>query len=146
MARKKKPRKEESAEVPIASMIDVVFLLLIYFIVTMKPTLDQAWVAVNLPGPPDPNAPQSDEIPPPPIDIYVQSGNYMYRNNVMNLKQMEAELKNIKAMNDNDPDVPINIKVSLKARHVKLVELLDLMTKLGLQNFNLHSLKQETSR
>ena len=146
MARKRRKRKEEKAEVPIASMIDVVFLLLVYFIVTMKPTLDQAWVAVNLPGPPDPNATPPDEIPPPPIDIYIQSGNYMYRNNALSLSQMESELKNIRAMNGGDSDMAINIKVSLKARHSKLIDLLDLLSKVGLTNFNLHSLKQVTSK
>ncbi|NQZ56225.1 MAG: biopolymer transporter ExbD [Lentisphaeraceae bacterium] len=144
MARKKKGRKEEKADVPIASMIDVVFLLLVYFIVTMKPTLDQAWVAVNLPGPTPPTV--SEEIPPPPIDVFVHSGEYMYRNNSLNLAELETELRNVHAMHGGDDDVAINIKVSLKARHAKLISLLDLLSKVGLQNFNLHSLKQETSR
>jgi len=140
MARKKKKRDEADADVPIAAMIDVVFLLLIYFIVTIKTTIDQAWVAVNLPGPP---AEPPPETPPPPIDIFVQSDSYIYMNGQKSLDDMEGTLRNIKAMNNED--VMVNIKVSLKARHHKLVDLLDLLSKVGLKNFNLHSLKGPVS-
>ena len=141
MARKKKAKKDENSEVPIASMIDVVFLLLIYFIVTMKTTIDQAWVAVNLPGPP---AEPPEVEPPPPIDVYVQSTGYIFQNQEKSLEQMESTLRGLKAANGDE--AMVNINVSLKAKHANLVDLLDLLSKVELKNFNLHSLKGPVSR
>jgi len=133
-------KKKNSTDkgVPISAMIDVVFLLLIYFIVTIKTTIDQAWVAVSLPG-----TGPTHGTPKQSVDVFVQSGEYVYQNNTKNLAQLEAVFKSLKELNDED--VVINIKVSLKARHNKLVDLLDLLSKVGLKNFNLHSLKDPLS-
>lgn len=142
MAKKKKKDRSEEAEVPIAAMIDVTFLLLIYFIVTSKEIVDEAWVSVNLPGPPPPE--KVEEEPPPSIDIFVQSDRYIYQGNDKDLDDMEKTLMGIgSAMGE---DVTINVKVSLKAHHEKLVLLLDRMNKANLQNFNLHSLKEPLSQ
>ena len=61
MARRKPP---EPTEVPMSAMIDVVFLLLIFFIATKKPTIAETHVAINLPAPSV--AKQSDT---PPLDL-----------------------------------------------------------------------------
>ena len=142
MAKRKKKDYSEESEVPIAAMIDVTFLLLIYFIVTSKEIVDEAWVSVNLPGPPPPDA-HVDE-PPPTIDVFVQSDRYVYQGNNKDLDDMERTLIGIgSAMGE---DVVINVKVSLKAKHERLVLLLDRMNKAGLQKFNLHSLKEPLSQ
>ncbi|NCU27823.1 biopolymer transporter ExbD, partial [Candidatus Nomurabacteria bacterium] len=39
------------AEVPLSAMIDVVFLLLIYFIVSQKPIVEDTHLAIDLPAP-----------------------------------------------------------------------------------------------
>lgn len=142
MANKKKKDRSEESEVPIAAMIDVTFLLLIYFIVTSKEIVDEAWVSVNLPGPPPPD--QIEQEPPPTIDVFVQSDRYVYQGNDKDLDDMERTLMGIgSAMGE---DVTINVKVSLKAEHERLVLLLDRMNKAGLNNFNLHSLKEPLSQ
>ena len=51
MARKKSNIDEKAAEVPLSSMIDVVFLLLIYFILTQKPVIEDVHLQVDLPAP-----------------------------------------------------------------------------------------------
>ena len=141
MAKKKKKDRSEEAEVPISAMIDVVFLLLIYFIVTSKEIIDEAWVSVNLPGPP-PETPESD--PPPTIDVFVQSDRYIYQGSNRDLDEMDRILSGIgSAMGE---DVTINVKVSIKAEHEKLVLLLDRMNKAGLANFNIHTLKPQLSQ
>ncbi|MCM8542738.1 MAG: biopolymer transporter ExbD [Lentisphaeraceae bacterium] len=141
---RKKPKKDrsEEAEVPISAMIDVVFLLLIYFIVTSKEIVDEAWVSVNLPGPPPPDQPKIE--PPPTIDIFVQSDRYIYQGNDRSLDEMERTLMGLGAAMGED--VTINIKVSLKAKHQMLVLLLDRMNKHKLSKFNLHTLKDPLSQ
>ena len=44
-------KKNETLAVPMSSMIDIVFLLLIYFIVTMEDEIPEAHLAINLPSP-----------------------------------------------------------------------------------------------
>lgn len=140
---RKKPKKDrsEDAEVPISAMIDVVFLLLVYFIVTSKEVVDEAWVSVNLPGPPPPDIKME---PPPTIDIFVQSDRYIYQGNDRSLDEMERTLMGLGAAMGQD--VTINIKVSLKAKHQMLVLLLDRMNKHKLSKFNLHTLKSPLSQ
>ena len=41
MGKKRKRIEVAEAEVPMSSMIDIVFLLLIYFILTQKPIIDE---------------------------------------------------------------------------------------------------------
>ena len=67
MARKKKIKLENtvSASVPLSSMIDVVFLLLIYFIMTQKPVVEDIYLQLNLPSPNA--APTDSDKEPPPI-------------------------------------------------------------------------------
>ena len=141
MAKKKKKDRSEDCEVPIAAMIDVTFLLLIYFIVTAKEIVVEAWVSVNLPGPPPPE--QVPEEPPPTIDIFVQSDRYVYQGNDKELTSIEQTLVGLfAAMGD---EAIINVKISLEAKHENLVLLLDRMNKVGLKKFNLHSLKEQLS-
>lgn len=139
---RKKPKKDrsEDAEVPISAMIDVVFLLLIYFIVTSKEIVDEAWVSVNLPGPPPPNQPEIE--PPTTVDIFIQSDRYIYQGNDRSLDELERTLMGFGVMGD----VTVNIKVSKKAKHSMLVLLLDRMNKHKLEKFNLHTLKDPLSQ
>ncbi len=63
MARKKvQIDNSVSAAVPLSAMIDVVFLLLIYFIMTQKPVVEDIYLQLNLPAP-NPATSSSDEPP-----------------------------------------------------------------------------------
>ncbi len=65
MARKKvKLNNDVMAAVPLSSMIDVVFLLLIYFIFTQKPVVEDVYLALDLPAP---NAASASSSKPPAI-------------------------------------------------------------------------------
>jgi len=71
MARKRRKMKFPEAEVPLSAMIDVTFLLLIYFVVTQKPIIEETYLGVDLPAPGKPRA----EKPPMlfTIDVNKQS-------------------------------------------------------------------------
>ncbi len=140
MAKKAKKDYATSCDVPIAAMIDVVFLLLIYFILNAKEVVDEAWVAVNLPGPPDPRV--KVDTPPQTVDIFVQSDAYYYQGNRKNLEEMERTIMGFTAMTE----VTVNIKVSTKAKHSSLVLLLDRLNKHKLEKFNIHTLKPQLSQ
>lgn len=62
MARKRKIKLENSvaAAVPLSSMIDVVFLLLIYFIMTQKKVVEDVYLQSDLPSPQSNNSSSSN--------------------------------------------------------------------------------------
>lgn len=128
--------KSERCEVPVSAMIDVVFLLLVYFILTSTETIDEAFVQVNLPGPPD--DPLKIKEPKNLIDIYVLEDTYQLMGKRYSLTEMDNYLV---AAADAFDDVTVNVKVSKAATHDKLVLLLDSLNKAKLSKFSLHTLR-----
>jgi biopolymer transport protein ExbD len=130
----KKKRVPEQAEVPMSSMIDVVFLLLIYFIVTQKDEVSEAHLAVNLPSP---NVAQKQENPPRPIELTVLRDKILLRGRAMTVKQIHDTLE---PFAKEDPDLTVMIKTSTNAYNGELVSVLDLCRSLGLTKLNVATL------
>lgn len=158
MAKKKKKKGGGPDEVPIASMIDVTFLLLMYFVVTQQPTLEEAHVAMNMPSPS--SAPPSDEEPPMTLDIFVtrqglsddaikadvdgtQLKYYKFMGNQYTYDEVVAMVGSQAATSD---DITVNIKTAVNVRHKILVKLLDACTKHNLSNLNIFALKEAFAR
>lgn len=66
---KRRRRKTEVAQLNMTSMIDVVFQLLIYFIVTVNFVIDEGVLITNLPEVGNPPVPP----PPPPIKVRLEA-------------------------------------------------------------------------
>lgn len=134
MALKKKGKKGQSRiEVPMASMIDVVFLLLIYFIVTHKEELSEAHLAVNLPsGGSTQEAPEARLL-----EITVRPGVIALRGKVMTEDQLRDTLTRFAK---TDPDQTVLIKVDSKASTGQLVRVLDICNEANLTQLNVVSL------
>jgi biopolymer transport protein ExbD len=130
----KQRRVPEQADVPMSSMIDVVFLLLIYFIVTQKDEVSEAHLAVNLPSP---NVAQKKENPPRPIELTVLRGKVQLRGRTMTIKQIHDTLEPFAKA---DPELTVMIKTSMKAYNGDLVSVLDLCRSLGLTQLNVATL------
>ena len=65
MGLRRKKDKKDAIDVPMSAVIDVVFLLLIYFILTYKEEIPEAHLQVNLPQPTPP--PEEIKEEPPQI-------------------------------------------------------------------------------
>ncbi len=134
MALKKKGKKGQGRiEVPMASMIDVVFLLLIYFIVTHKEELSEAHLAVNLPS-----GGSTREAPDVRLlEIAVRPGVIALRGKVMTEEQLRETLTRF---GETDPDQTVLIKVDSKASTGQLVRVLDICNEANLTQLNVVSL------
>ena len=141
MARKKTNIDEKAAEVPLSSMIDVVFLLLIYFITTQKEVVTEGDLNVSLPAPG--SASSENENPPQPLSIDVirfdqdtdQLGYYGVGDGAtMTPSQLLAYLMKIGKLN---PDTTVLINCDPNARHKKLVDLLDMCAQAKLTKLNI---------
>lgn len=120
-----------------SAMIDVVFLLLVYFVLTKKPDIPEVHMAINLPSP-NP-ATQPDEPPPTTLEIHVLAGErYMLQGTKqVSLQALENYLLDFAAFGT---DQTVMIKVEPEAREAALVNVLDRCSKANLSNLNVLSL------
>lgn len=167
MARKRKKIEGEAAEPPMAAMIDVVFLLLIYFIITQKDVIPEAHLAVNLPTPSRSNTVLDDKPLLIELEALPPKGGYdRYQLKPPNMGR--AILGRIKWGRDKDgktveiphedgqwalikkkvagyakqgESITVQIKTAHLAKSRQLVKLLDLCKGNKLENLNLQAFK-----
>lgn len=70
--RRRRNKESDEAEVNMTPMLDIVFIMLIFFIVTAN-FLDEQGIDMQQPPPPPPNQPESE--PKPVITVYVDDRN-----------------------------------------------------------------------
>ena len=128
--------KHEKAKVPISAMIDVTFLLLVFFIVTSKEIIHEAYVAVNLPGKSDKSTPETDREMT--LELHIYKDSYEISGNTLTLSKMKSFLSVYSEFAD---ECVVNVKVSEEASHQRLVDALDVMYGAGLKSFGIYTLK-----
>jgi len=133
--RKKKKGDAQVVQVPMSSMIDVVFLLLIYFIVTQKDEIQEAHLAVNLPAP---SAPSKPEEKPTLLELEVHPGRIMLQGVVRPPEMIKETLAYLAKL---DSDQTVIVKTNVMARTAELVTALDLCKGVGFTKLNVVTLK-----
>ena len=107
----------------------LILSLLVLLISSCEEKVNDAWISVNLPESP----PEKENKEEKAIDLFVYKNHYEYQKKEHSLEEIGLELKKF------DKEIALNIKISKKAGHDKLVKLLDLANKLDLIKFNLHT-------
>lgn len=122
--------------IPMSAMIDVTFLLLIYFLITRRDDIPEAHLAVNLPSPKT----EADQVEERPslLEIEVRPGALYLQKAPRTPAQLEATLRTLAAY---DPDQTVIVKTSPEARTRELVQVLDLCRGAGFTRLNLLTLK-----
>ena len=127
MRTKKGKRGGAEAEVPLSSMIDVVFLLLIYFIVTQKPILTNTFLQVDMPTR---RGSAIEMTAPLVVDVRKADGeDYSLMGNRIGKEQLFEYLG---ALAKNDPEQLVIVNCGPNAKHQKLISLLDGCAAIGL--------------
>ena len=134
MARKRRGIDAPEGELEMTPMIDVVFQLLIYFIVTIKPVDVVTNLDVFRPAP-NPNHPP-DTKPPNLLRIGVYQDGYTLNDNPVSLDAMDTALARIARI---DAGQTIMVTVSAFSEHGALVRALDLCAKNGLKSLSIVS-------
>jgi len=137
MALTRRRNTDNALQVPMSPMIDVVFLLLIYFIVTYQKEIPEAHLAVKLPGAPEKEEKQPEK-PPSLLELEVHPSAYVLRGKMLSL---ETITKTLTSIADSDPDVTVIIKVSARTETRRLIHLLDICKGVGLRNLNVVTIK-----
>ena len=134
MASERKRPEMPGAELEMTPMIDVVFQLLIYFIVTIKPIDVITNLDVFRPAP-DKTA-KKDEPPPNPFRIGVYQDGYTVNDSPASPEALNISLAKMASI---DAGQTIMITVSAFSEHGMLVKALDLCAKNGLRSLSVVS-------
>lgn len=132
--RKRKRASLEAGEVQMTAMIDVVFQLLIYFIVTIKPVDVVAHLDVFRPSPEKKQ--EQLQTPPKMIRIQIYPDGFTINDRAVGLREMEVLLARLAGI---DTKQTIMIMATALSRHEDLIRVLDLCAKSGLQNLSVVS-------
>lgn len=127
--------KGEDPKLDMTPMIDCVFQLLIFFIVTLKPEDIIAHLDVNRPAP-DAKA-KSDETPEDLIQIMIFRDGYTINNRSVSLSSLQGVLGKLASLSLTQT---ILIKCAADSPHEKLVDVLDLCSLVGLKNLSVMSM------
>ena len=136
MARRRVKRSTEVPALQMTPMIDVVFQLLIFFIITLKAEDLLSHLDVSRPAP---DSKQTKETEVELVDILVghlQTG-FSMKGRILTKDELDKRLREISAV---DKKVPILIKCTGPSRHGKLVEVLDICAKYKLTNLSVFSM------
>jgi len=103
-------KKTEALAVPMSSMIDIVFLLLIYFIVTMEDEIPEAHLSINLPSP---GSKKENDSQPKLLELQVYKNELRLRGKLMSYDEIDSFFKRFGNM---DKDTTVMVQVSQHAR------------------------------
>lgn len=113
-------RQAESAEIDLTPMLDVVFILLIFFIVTSTFAREES---IGLEPPPPPAPDQADQPQVPAILIYVDESNLITVNG--RLADISSVRANIERVIAETPNSSVIIQAHPKAKSGVIVKIRD---------------------
>lgn len=115
-------------EVNMTSLIDVVLLLLIFFMVSTS-FVKQSQISIRLPEA-ESSAPVEET--PTQIDIMItEQGTYLVNNRELVNSRPETIRNALQRVSDGDASLPLTISADANARHQHVVTAMDVAGKLG---------------
>ena len=139
MAKKKERVKSEGVALDMTPMIDVVFQLIIFFVVTLKQEDILSHLDAMAPSP-DSKAAPAEKIENVTIDIYnpKQGGEgFLMNKTPVSYKQLDAEIRRAAR---NSKSSTVLLRCTKDSPHSLLVKALDLCNKYGMTNLAIFSL------
>lgn len=138
-----RPNRSEPPDINLTPLIDVVFLLLIFFMVstTFK---EDARIKVQLPEA------QGEDVPavePQVLEIVIDGAGTFYVNERMVVDRGLSTLKKaIAGAAGEDREIPVVIKADAKTPHQAVMTVLDAASQLGLLHFAFAATRPDTSQ
>ena len=135
MAYKRKGMQQEKVELSMTPMIDVVFQLLIFFVVTLK---QEDIFAKLTAARPSPNPNQAETLnQDPPISVEVGRQGYIFNGAYVNKNSLDARIKSVASYSKK---AMIVIKCTKDSPHGYLVDVLDICYKYGMTSLSIFSM------
>lgn len=137
-----RPRKDDSPDINLTPLIDVVFLLLIFFMVstTFK---DDARIQVQLPEAQGEEAPAEE---PKVLEVIIDRDGRFYINERQVVDRKTETLKKaIAGAVGDDREIPVVIKADAKTPHQAVMSVMDAASQLGLLRFSFAATRPDES-
>ena len=127
-------KRRESLPIDLTPLIDVVFILLIFFIVSSVFKKEELALLLDLPS----SHAKEVEVEEKQIGIELSPSKIAYKGKEISLKKLELELEDI----DNKKQ-SIIFRIDKEVKYKRVVEILDLLQKYNLNNLALVTEKSE---
>ena len=128
----RKPQENPKAEM--TPMIDVVFQLMIFFVVTIKQEDIYSKLNANRPAP---NQSSSSESNDTQIKIEIGSSGIMFNGRGVRMNELKSNLKQLSATSKN---ATVLIRCTMDSPHGRLVDVLDACNQYGMRNLSIFSM------
>jgi biopolymer transport protein ExbD len=123
-------KKREQLTPDLTPLIDVIFLLLIFFMVTSVFKKEELALMLNLPVAKENK--ESTKVEPKQITIELTKNSIAYNGKVINFEYLKKEAQKVK-----DKQKAIIVRIDEKVEYQRVVTLLDILQKNRLQNLSL---------
>jgi biopolymer transport protein ExbD len=127
-------KQYENPQLDMTPMIDVVFELIIFFVVTIKQ--EDLFSKLNA-NRPQPNDKPVEKVVDEQIEIQVGANGLVYNGRGVSLKELD---RNIKQAASISKKTTVLLQCALDSPHRYLVDALDVCNKYGLQNLSIFSM------
>ena len=127
-------RSNEEPKVEMTPMIDVVFQLLIFFVVTLKQEDILAKLMASRPAP-DPNAEPDQQ--PDLIDITVHKHGFIFKQRAVSLEGLDRQIERYSRMSKN---ATVIIRCTSDSKQRYLVQAMDNCSKYKMKNLSIFSM------
>ena len=134
MAIRRRKKDDSNPQLEMTPMIDVVFQLLIFFIVTLKQEDIMARLMASRPEP-DPTA--TPENQPELINIVVHRGGFLFRGKAMTLEGLDRQVERCAELSKK---ANVIVRCTADSPHRFLVQALDICNKHGMINLSIFSM------
>ena len=128
----RKPQENPKAEM--TPMIDVVFQLMIFFVVTIKQEDIYSKLNANRPAP---NQASSSESNDTQIKIDIGYSGLIFNGRGVRMNELRSNLKQLSATSKN---ATVLIRCTMDSPHGRLVDVLDACNQYGMRNLSIFSL------
>lgn len=131
MRKKKHGSADDEAAIDMTPMLDIVFIMLIFFIVTTSFVKEKGLMA---------NRPKSPDSPPPPTNAKSlairidQNGTIIMNNREVDIRRVVANIQSFLAENNTDQ---ASIQAHSKAKHGVVVEVMNQAKEAGIATVNI---------
>ena len=136
-------RPREEPEVNLTSLIDVVFLLLIFFMVSTS-FVKQSQISIRLPA--ADSAAIVEEIPGQ-LDIMItEQGTYLINGRELINSRPETIRNALQKLSGGNTNLPLTISADANARHQHVVTAMDVAGKLGFVKISIATINDPTEQ
>ena len=121
-------KRREPLTIDLTPLVDVLFILLVFFIVTSVFKKEELALILDLPS----SNSKELTIEQKQISIEVNKNSFAFEGKIMTLEEFDIKLKSVQKQ-----DKPIIIRIDKQVAYEKVVKILDLLQKYNLNNLAL---------